>query len=93
LDLTFLASTFDATLKPPQHRYNATIAHLGSILVLALLVAIVVGVAAARQLKWKLAAAAVVACVIIAIWGLVLMWNTGRDMVKPWNDAAAREAQ
>ena len=55
--------------------------------------AIAVGVAAARQLKWKLAAAAVVACVVIVIWGVVLMWNTGRDLAKPWNDAAARDAQ
>jgi undecaprenyl pyrophosphate phosphatase UppP len=56
-----------------------------------LLVAIVVGVAAARQLKWKLATAALIACVVIVIWGVVLMWNTGRALVKPWNDAAARE--
>jgi hypothetical protein len=53
----------------------------------------VVGVAAARQMKWKLAAAAVVACVGIAIWGLVLMWNSGRELAKPWTDAAGREAQ
>jgi undecaprenyl pyrophosphate phosphatase UppP len=65
--------------------------YLGSILCVALLLAIVIGVAAARQLKWKLAAGAVIACVIIVIWGLVLMWNSGRAMVKPWNDAAARE--
>jgi uncharacterized membrane protein len=72
-------------------RYNHTINHLGSILCIALLVAIAVGVAAARQLKWKVVAAAVVACVVIVTWGAVLMWRTGSDLVKPWNDAAARE--
>ena len=64
---------------------------MGSVLVLALLLAIVIGVAAARQMKWKIVTAAIVACVIIVIWGVVLMWHTGRDLVKPWNDAAQRE--
>ena len=64
---------------------------MGTVLVVALLLAIVVGVAAARQLNWKLTAAAVVACVVIIIWGVVLMWNTGRDLAKPWTDAAQRK--
>jgi hypothetical protein len=80
-----------ARVGKPCHCIILRIAHLGSILIIALLVAIVIGMAAARQLKWKLAVVALVACVVIVIWGLVLMWNSDREMVKPWNDAAARE--